>query len=186
MVRIAAAVAMRQRRKLIMAATSWICGGSCYFAVPIAHRTSTKLLKDDDDRLRFGGISLARVSGSGSPKRPAKRRAAQTAATTFSGIPLLFQVPGMPMAFFASGDVRLYLGVPESPDFRSEVVLYFTVTDIDAEYERLQDQHGLSFTGEPHVVHRDASGELWMTFIRDPDEHWIGLMQQRESSSAVM
>ena len=33
------------------------------------------------------------------------------------GIPLLFQVPGMPMAFFVSGDVRLYLGVPESPEF---------------------------------------------------------------------
>jgi len=66
------------------------------------------------------------------------------------GIPLLFQVSGMPMAFFASGDVRLYLGVPESPEFRSKVVLYFTVTDIDAEYERLRDQHGLSFTGEPH------------------------------------
>jgi predicted enzyme related to lactoylglutathione lyase len=76
--------------------------------------------------------------------------------------------------------------VPESPEFRSKVVLYFTVTDIDAEYERLRDQHGLSFTGEPHVVHRDASGELWMTFTRDPDDHWIGLMQQRESSSAVM
>ena len=39
------------------------------------------------------------------------------------GIPLLFQVPQMPMAFFASGDVRLYLlGVPESPQFRSKVV----------------------------------------------------------------
>jgi len=98
------------------------------------------------------------------------------------GIPLLFQVPGMPMAFFASGDVRLYLGVPESPEFRSKVVLYFTVTDIDAEYERLRDQHGVSFTGEPHVVHRDASGELWMTFTRDPDDHWIGLMQQRAAS----
>ena len=82
------------------------------------------------------------------------------------GIPLLFQVPGMPMAFFASGDVRLYLGVPESSEFRSNVVLYFTVTDIDAEYERLRDQHGLSFTGEPHVVHRDASGELWILSFR--------------------
>jgi hypothetical protein len=74
----------------------------------------------------------------------------------------------MPMAFFGSGDVRLYLGVPESPEFRSKVVLYFTVSDIDAEYERLRDQHGLSFTGKPHVVHRDGSGELWMTFTRDP------------------
>jgi predicted enzyme related to lactoylglutathione lyase len=100
------------------------------------------------------------------------------------GIPLLFQVPGMPMAFFASGDVRLYLGVPERPEFRSRAVLYFTVTDIDVEYERLRDKHGLSFTGEPHVVHRDADGQLW--FTRDPDDHLIGLMQQRESSSAVM
>jgi predicted enzyme related to lactoylglutathione lyase len=88
------------------------------------------------------------------------------------------------VAFFASGDVRLYLGVPERPEFRSRAVLYFTVTDIDVEYERLRDKHGLSFTGEPHVVHRDADGQLW--FTRDPDDHLIGLMQQRESSSAVM
>ena len=103
------------------------------------------------------------------------------------GIPLLFQVPEMPMAFFASGDVRLYLGVPENPEFRSKVVLCFTVSDIDAEYERLRDQHGLSFfTGKPHVVHRDGSGELWMTFTRDPNDHWIGLMQQRGTPSATM
>jgi predicted enzyme related to lactoylglutathione lyase len=76
--------------------------------------------------------------------------------------------------------------VPERPEFRSRSVLYFTVTDIDVEYERLRDEHGLSFTGEPHVVDRDANGELWMTFTRDPDDHLIGLMQQRESSSAVM
>jgi len=101
------------------------------------------------------------------------------------GIQLLFQVSEMPMAFFASGDVRLYLGVPESPEFRSKVVLYFTVADIDVEYQRLRDEHGLSFIGEPHVVHRDASGELWMTFTRDPDDHWIGLMQQREAPAAV-
>ena len=65
------------------------------------------------------------------------------------GIPLLFQVPGMPMAFFASGDVRLYLGAPESPEFRSKVVLYFTVSDIDAEYERLRDQHGCRSPARP-------------------------------------
>jgi predicted enzyme related to lactoylglutathione lyase len=98
------------------------------------------------------------------------------------GIPLLFQVSGQPMAFFSSGDVRLYLGVPESQEFRSKVVLYFTVEDIDAEYQRLLDQHGLEFTGRPHVVHRDAAGELWMTFTRDPDGHHIGLMQQRLAS----
>jgi predicted enzyme related to lactoylglutathione lyase len=64
-------------------------------------------------------------------------------------------------------------------------VLYFTVTDIDAEYGRLRDQHG-QFTGEPDAVHRDANSELRMTFTRDPNDHRIGLMQQRGTPSATM
>jgi catechol 2,3-dioxygenase-like lactoylglutathione lyase family enzyme len=36
------------------------------------------------------------------------------------GIPLLFEVPGQPMAFFDCGGVRLYLGQPETPEFRSQ------------------------------------------------------------------
>jgi predicted enzyme related to lactoylglutathione lyase len=95
------------------------------------------------------------------------------------GVPMLFQVPSAPMAFFASGDVRLYLGVPENERFRSKVVLYFTVDDIDAEHVRLSGEHGVAFDGAPHVVHRDDDGELWMAFLEDPDGHQIGLMQQR-------
>jgi predicted enzyme related to lactoylglutathione lyase len=95
------------------------------------------------------------------------------------GIPMLFRVPGQPMAFFASGDVRLYLGVPENPEFTSKCVLYFTVEDIDAEYARLSGKHGLEFGGPPHVVHRDGATELRMAFCRDPDGHQIGLMQER-------
>jgi predicted enzyme related to lactoylglutathione lyase len=94
------------------------------------------------------------------------------------GIPHLFTVPGQPMAFFASGDVRLYLGVPEDPAFRSTCVLYFTVTDIDAEVGRLTDL-GVTFSGRPHVAHRDNSGELWMAGFTDPDGHQLILMEQR-------
>ncbi|GHJ48647.1 hypothetical protein Cs7R123_59890 [Catellatospora sp. TT07R-123] len=96
------------------------------------------------------------------------------------GIPLLFQVPGQPMAFFASGDVRLYLGVPEAPEFASRVTLYFTVDDIDAEHARLRAL-GVSFVDEPHAVHRDGGSELWMSFLRDPDGHHLALMQQRST-----
>ena len=95
------------------------------------------------------------------------------------GISLLFQVPGQPMAFFSSGDVRLYLGVPENEDFTSKCVLYFTVDDIDAEHARLRDEHGLTPANEPHVVHRTDATELWMSFFRDPDGHHIALMQER-------
>jgi catechol 2,3-dioxygenase-like lactoylglutathione lyase family enzyme len=94
------------------------------------------------------------------------------------GMEFLFRVPGQPMAFFASGDVRLYLGTPERPEFTSRCVLYFRVDDIDAEYQRLTDA-GITFLDTPRVVHRDPGGDLWMVFLVDPDGHQIGLMQQR-------
>jgi predicted enzyme related to lactoylglutathione lyase len=98
------------------------------------------------------------------------------------GVPFLFRVPGQPMAFFQSGDVRLYLGVPENEDFRSKVVLYFRVDSIDAEHARLVDA-GVEFLDKPHVVHRDGGSELWMAFLRDPDGHHVGLMEERSSGA---
>ena len=96
------------------------------------------------------------------------------------GIPLLFEVPGQPMAFFASGDVRLYLGVPESPEYASKVLLYFWVDNIDAEHARLASA-GVPMVGKPHVVHRDGVTALWMSFFTDPDGHHLALMQERQA-----
>jgi predicted enzyme related to lactoylglutathione lyase len=93
------------------------------------------------------------------------------------GIEHLFTVPGQPMAFFASGDVRLYLGIPEA-DFVSRCVLYFRVDDIDAETKRLGD----IVTDAPHIVHRDGATELWMAGLKDPDGHHIMLMQERPAA----
>ena len=94
------------------------------------------------------------------------------------GVPFLFDVPGQSMAFFQSGDIRLYLGVPESEAFASKVTLYFSVDDLGAERERLVKE-GVTFLDEPHVVHRDDQGELWMTFFRDPDGHNLALTETR-------
>ena len=99
------------------------------------------------------------------------------------GIPHLFTVAGQPMAFFASGDVRLYLGVPESPAYRSQCVLYFNVADIDAEVERLTGL-GVVFRDRPHVVHRDGTTELWMAGLNDPDGHHLILMQERPATTS--
>jgi len=94
------------------------------------------------------------------------------------GIPLMFEVPGQPMAFFASGDVRLYLGRPEAPQYTSKCVLYFDVDDIDAEVARLEGL-GVAMTDRPHVVHRDGGTDLWMSGLQDPDGHHVILMQER-------
>lgn len=94
------------------------------------------------------------------------------------GLPHLFTVPGQPMAFFQAGDVRLYLGIPESAEFTSRCVLYFRVDDIDAETARLRGQ-GVTI-GDPHVVHRDASTELRMAGLTDPDGHQVILMAERQ------
>jgi len=99
------------------------------------------------------------------------------------GIPFLFQVPGQPMAFFMSGDVRLYLGVPTSPEFTSRCVIYFRVEDIDAEVARLTGL-GVEFRGEPQVAHRDGVHELWLAGCTDPDGHHVLLMEERPLGGA--
>jgi predicted enzyme related to lactoylglutathione lyase len=93
------------------------------------------------------------------------------------GIPFLFRVPGQPMAFFDCDGVRLYLGVPESEDFHSRGVLYFTVDDIDEAHRALMER-GVAFRDAPHVVHRAEDAELRMAFFTDPDGNHLALMSE--------
>jgi predicted enzyme related to lactoylglutathione lyase len=100
------------------------------------------------------------------------------------GIPFLFSVPGQPMAFFDCDGVRLYLGVPESEEFRSRSTIYFSVEDIDAAYEELRER-GVSFRGAPHLINKTESSELWMAFFTDPDGNNLALMAERPLSQVV-
>jgi catechol 2,3-dioxygenase-like lactoylglutathione lyase family enzyme len=93
------------------------------------------------------------------------------------GVPFLFRVPGQSMAFFDCDGVRLYLGVPESEDFRSRGVLYFTVDDIDEAHLALTER-GVAFRDAPHVVHRTEDAELHMAFFADPDGNNLALMSE--------
>ena len=93
------------------------------------------------------------------------------------GLPFLFRVPGQPMAFFDCGGTRLYLATPEE-GFHSQPLLYFTVDAIDEARTTLVAR-GVDFRDEPHVVHRDDSVELWMTFFQDPDGCTLALMEER-------
>jgi catechol 2,3-dioxygenase-like lactoylglutathione lyase family enzyme len=99
------------------------------------------------------------------------------------GIPFLFRVPGQPMAFFDCDGVRLYLGKPESEEFRSNPILYFRVEDIEEAHDALIDR-GVSFSETPHVVHRTEDAELWMAAFKDPDGNNLVLMAERPAGEA--
>ncbi len=95
------------------------------------------------------------------------------------GMQFLFQVPGQPMAFFRCGEVRLYLGVPESEEFRSKPVHYYRVDDVDAAYAELGGR-GVEFEHGPHRVHEDDAHELWLAFFKDPDGNHLAVMEERQ------
>jgi methylmalonyl-CoA/ethylmalonyl-CoA epimerase len=93
------------------------------------------------------------------------------------GVPFLFAFPGL--AFFNLGGVRLMLSLPESQDPRSMASpLYFQVRDIARVHAALAER-GVAFRDAPHIVHRDASMELWMAFFFDPDDNMLALMEEK-------
>ncbi|MQC18486.1 MAG: VOC family protein [Chloroflexi bacterium] len=81
------------------------------------------------------------------------------------GLPFLFQAGDL--AFFDCGGVRLLVDVAESEEFAHPgSVLYFRVEDIHAGYEALKAK-GVEFRGEPHIVNKTPTSELWMAFFSD-------------------
>lgn len=94
------------------------------------------------------------------------------------GLPLLFQAPPS-LAFFQMGSVRLMLSPPENAEQdHPGSVLYFRVDDIAAVHRTLAGR-GVSFAGEPHLVHRTADYDLWMAFFQDPDNNPMALMEEK-------
>ena len=91
------------------------------------------------------------------------------------GIKFLFAAPPQ-MSFFMAGNVRLLVGVPETARARSSMV-YFKVSDIHAVYKTLMER-GVAFGKEPHLVHRAATSELWLTEFKDPDGNDLALMSE--------
>src|SRR5262245_51694521 len=93
------------------------------------------------------------------------------------GLRFLFEAPRL--AFFDCGGVRLMLGPPEKPEFDHPAsVLYYKTQDIEAAYQSLRDK-GVAFEGEPHLIARMPSHDLWMAFFRDSERNLLALMSER-------
>ncbi len=86
------------------------------------------------------------------------------------------------LAFFDCDGLRLYLNCAQEGAELHDSVVYFRVTDIHAQYERLH-KAGVVFRGAPHMVHRHENGtEEWMAFFDDVDGQLLALMAQEVPS----
>jgi methylmalonyl-CoA/ethylmalonyl-CoA epimerase len=96
------------------------------------------------------------------------------------GIPLLFETANM--SFFDCDGVRLMIGPPEGIERAGNSILYYKVEDIQSATGALKSR-GVAFQREPHLVAKMPDHDLWMAFLRDPDENIIGLMSEVKRSS---
>jgi methylmalonyl-CoA/ethylmalonyl-CoA epimerase len=81
------------------------------------------------------------------------------------------------MAFFQCGTIRLMIGTSPEPVSSGGTILYFTVHDIQGTHTLLKDQ-GVVFLHEPHLVAKMPDHDLWMAFLKDPDDNTLGLMSE--------
>jgi methylmalonyl-CoA/ethylmalonyl-CoA epimerase len=96
------------------------------------------------------------------------------------GLPLMFETGGM--AFFALGDVRLMMTVPEKPEFdHAASVLYLKVGDIAAIHAALSAK-GVAFDDAPHLIGKMGATEIWMAFFRDCERHLLAITEERTAS----
>lgn len=81
------------------------------------------------------------------------------------------------MAFFQCGTVRLMIGTGEQPESSGGIILYFKVEDIQVTHAALKDR-GVAFVQPPHLVARMPDHELWLAFLKDPDDNTLALMSE--------
>jgi methylmalonyl-CoA/ethylmalonyl-CoA epimerase len=93
------------------------------------------------------------------------------------GLNLLFEAPPG-LAFFDCGGVRLMLTTKQGAEGDHKTsVIYYRVPDIDAAVKALK-QRSVSFVREPQMTAKMEDHELWIGFVRDPDNTLIGIMAE--------
>ena len=92
------------------------------------------------------------------------------------GMKHLFTVPKM--AFFDCGGISLMLGIPEKPEYdHPSSIIYFNVDDIRGAHETLAAR-GVRFEGQPHLIAKMDSYDLWMAFVSDSENNLMALMSK--------
>src|SRR5258705_12936721 len=98
------------------------------------------------------------------------------------GLRFLF-APAPTLSLLAIGDVRLILSAPEGTFVPGGgTVLYLRVADIEAEHAALTERRA-TFVDGPHLIARMPDHELWVCFLKDPDEHMLALMSEKRPAA---
>jgi predicted enzyme related to lactoylglutathione lyase len=94
------------------------------------------------------------------------------------GLELLFS-PNPNLAFLKAGDVRIMLSTPQGAgSVGHNSILYFTVPDITEAHETIVAR-GAKSERVPQLAAQMEDHELWTSFLRDPDDNLVGLMEER-------
>jgi methylmalonyl-CoA/ethylmalonyl-CoA epimerase len=93
------------------------------------------------------------------------------------GMRFLFSA-GPALAFFDCGGVRLMLGPASEPRFDHPAsIVYYKVDDIRAAFAALKAR-GAIVEREPQLTANMGTYELWIGFLRDPDDNVLALMSE--------
>jgi predicted enzyme related to lactoylglutathione lyase len=94
------------------------------------------------------------------------------------GLTFLFY-PSPNLAFLAAGSVRIMLSTPQGAGtVGRNSILYFKVTDIAATHAAIVGR-GAKNERPPQLAARMPDHELWTSFVRDPDDNLVGLMEEK-------
>ena len=93
------------------------------------------------------------------------------------GLELLFEVPSG-MAMFNCGEVRIMLTTQQGTDHDHRTsVIYYKVKNIESSAKAIKNNGG-KFIQEPQLVAKMVDHDLWIGFLRDPDENLVGIMAE--------
>lgn len=85
---------------------------------------------------------------------------------------------GPTMAFFDCGGVRLMLGLPSEARFDHPAsIVYYQVDDIEGTFAALAAR-GALVEREPQRTADMGTYDLWIGFLRDPEDNLLALMSE--------
>lgn len=94
------------------------------------------------------------------------------------GLTFLFS-PNENMAFLQAGEVRVMLSTPQGAGaVGKNSILYFKVQDIEKAHADFASR-GATTERVPQLAAKMPDHDLWIGFLRDPDDNLMGLMEEK-------